>query len=221
MKKALLIGTILAIIGGFWWLKPAAEVSALADAETQFTDTIDNVLADSTSLVTSGLVGAGGTDTLPARTAGRVKNIFFARGDYARREQILVKLENYTYVAAPRAGFLGDCQVVIGQYITAKTPVASLSNRSYLVVSVVLPNPRGAGIQPGDSARVWTTYRRLRTAMGTVEAIGAPNPAGIPLEIRLSSRAPFRLGELIKRPAARQAPPINRPVIRCKIGRYR
>ncbi|WP_210521313.1 HlyD family efflux transporter periplasmic adaptor subunit [Hymenobacter terricola] len=197
MKKSLFAGAGLAVLGSFWWMKPAAHVSALAETNVQLTAARVDPAVDSTLLVTTGLVGAGGTDTLLARTAGRVQGIFFAGWQYARRGQTLVKLTNHTYVTAPRAGFLGDCQVLIGQYITAKTPVATLSRRSYLRVSVVLPSGWSDGIRAGDSARVWAASRRQQAVMGAVEEVGEPSLGETPVEIRLSSRAPFRLRELV------------------------
>lgn len=197
MKKSLFASAGLVILGGLWWMKPAADVSSLADAKVQLTNVQGDSEIDSTLLVTTGLVGAGGNDTLLARTAGRVQGIFFAGWQYARRGQILVKLTNHTYVTAPQAGFLGDCQVIIGQFITTKTPVTTLSKRSYLRVSVVLPSGWSDGVHPGDSARVWAASRRLQAVMGAVEEVGEPSLGETPVEIRLTSRAPFRRGELV------------------------
>ena len=146
----------------------------------------------------SGLVGAGGTEPLLARTTGRVASLFFSGGEYARRGQLLVKLSNHTFVLAPRNGFLGTCEVSIGQYLSRATPVTTISLRSYLVISLARPPQQRTAVHAGDSVQVLATDHTSRTAEGIVNLL-APSPSAEAVaEIWLPSRAPFRIGEAVR-----------------------
>ena len=157
----------------------------------------DEGLLDSALLVLTGQVGAGSEEPLLARTKGHVRNIFFSSGDYARQGQLLVKLDNHTFVVAPRAGFLGTCDLRIGQYLTLNSIVTTLSKRSYLVVSALLPGDWQSQVHPDDSARVWTKNPGSRVAVGVVGPMGPTSRRDAPVEIELTSRAPFRIGEQV------------------------
>lgn len=193
MKKWALafIGLSLAVWGGLRWSGPSS-TAALAVAPSAIAAAPEAAL-DSTFFEAAGIVGAGGYTPVLAHATGRVRKVYFTAGEYARPGQVLAKLYNYTYVTAPRAGFLGPCRIAIGQYLTPTTEVTTLSRRSHLVVSVPLPAGRRATIHPGDSAHVWATSRPARIEKGLVAPF-AQDSAGT-VEIFLPSRAPFRIGE--------------------------
>ncbi|MBO2012107.1 HlyD family efflux transporter periplasmic adaptor subunit [Hymenobacter negativus] len=125
-----------------------------------------------------------------------MKNLFFSQGDYARQGQLLVTLSNHTFVTAPRAGFLGPNLLSIGQYISPLTPVTTISRHSYLVVLLLLPADWYTSIHTGDSVRVWATAPPARMANGTVGYIEKSDSTNVTVEIVLTSRAPFCIGEL-------------------------
>ena len=196
MKKPLLIGLVLLLVGGAllgrrWWLKSTDEVAALAAGP------VPAVAApDPTAVVRTGRVSAGGDEPVLARTAGRVRTVFFENGRYVRRGDVIVKLSNFTFVLAPHAGFMGGRRVAAGQYVGRTTVVGTISKRPYLLVSVALPPDSLAGLQPGDSVRVWAASRPTRVVMGVAEPAAKGSPAGTTLEIRLPTRAPLRIGEV-------------------------
>lgn len=194
MKKSTLIGVVLAALAlaaltRRWWWKTTEEVAALAAGPTPAA-----VVPDSTSVVLAGRVGTGGTEPVLARKPGRIRNVYFDAGQYVRRGAIIAKLADYSFVTAPHDGFLGQRQVVVGQYVKPKTVVTSISRRGYLLVPVAVPVGSPAHVRPGDSVRVWATSRPTRVVTG-VAAAAKDTAGGINLEIRLSSRAPLRLGE--------------------------
>ncbi|WP_210521394.1 efflux RND transporter periplasmic adaptor subunit [Hymenobacter terricola] len=197
MKKIFIIGAVLgvSVFGGLVYIAPFSGVpSPAVGGDALAMDYSDSTL-DSTLLVTMGVVGAGGDEPLLARTNGRVQGLFFSQSDYVRRGQVLVKLSNHTFVTAPRAGFLGPNRVMIGQYIYRNTIVTTLSRRSYLVVSLLLPTDWQEGINAGDSVRVWAAAPPARSSTGIVGTYQKQALDDARLEIILTSRAPFRIGE--------------------------
>ena len=194
MKKSTLIGLILVAVAAAalsrrWWLKSTEEVAVLAAGPAPAA-----IIPDSSSVVLSGKVGAGGTEPVLAKKSGRIRNVYFDAGQYVRRGAVIAKLADYTFVVAPHDGFLGERQVVVGQYVKPKTVVTSISRRGYLLVPVAVPAGSPAHVQPGDSVRVWATSRPTRVVTG-VAAAAKGTIGDINLEIRLTSRAPLRLGE--------------------------
>ena len=194
MKKTLLTGTVLllivmAVVGRRWWLQSTAEVAALAAGPAPAV-----VIPDSTVVVVTSRVSAGGDEPVRARTAGRLRNVFFEGGEYVRRGAVIAKLTNHTFVLAPHDGFMGRRQVSVGQYVKRATLVGTISKRPYLLVPVQLPANSPARVQPGDSVRVWAAARPTRVVTG-VAAPAIDTTGGINLEIRLTSRAPLRIGE--------------------------
>jgi len=145
-------------------------------------------------VVLAGRVGAGGTEAVRAKKPGRIRNVYFDAGQYVRRGTIVAKLADYNFVTAPHDGFLGARQVVVGQYVKPGTVVTSITKRGYLLVPVAVPAGSPGHVQPGDSVRVWATSRPTRVVTG-VAAAAKDTTGGINLEIRLTSRAPLRLGE--------------------------
>lgn len=198
MKKLGLIGAGLGLFAssGLVWMGNVSKAPPLNLGQHQQHPQREAVWLDSTFLETNGVVGAGGDLPLLARTSGRVKNLFFSPGDYARRGQLLVTLSNHTFVTAPRAGFLGPNLLSIGQYISRLTPVTTISRYSYLVVLLLLPPDWQGHIHPGDSVRVWATAPPARIVSGTVGYIGHTDSTNLTVEIIMTSRAPFRIGEL-------------------------
>lgn len=194
MKKPFLIGTVLlllvaAVLGRRWWLKSTAEVAALAAGPAPAA-----VIPDSTTVVLTGQVSAGGDEPVLAKTTGRLRNVFFEGGEYVRQGAVIAKLTNHTFVLAPHDGFMGRRQVSVGQYVERTTRVGTISKRAYLLVPVVLPANSPTRVQPGDSVRVWAAARPTRVVTG-VAAPAVDTGGGINLEVRLTSRAPLRIGE--------------------------
>ncbi|WP_345052202.1 hypothetical protein [Hymenobacter glaciei] len=192
MKKStlLIIVAVLAaaaVLGRRWWVKSDSEVAALAAGPAPAA-----IILDSTSVVLSGRVGAGGTEPVLAKKPGRIRNVYFDEGQYVRRGTVIAKLADYNFVTAPHDGFLGKRQVVVGEYVKPGTVVTSISRRGYLLVPVVAS--AGSPIQPGDSVRVWATSRPTRVVTG-VAALASDTTGGANLEIRCASRAPLHLGE--------------------------
>ena len=192
MKKLVLFGTVMALLGAAalgrrWWLKSTAEVAALAAGPAPAV-----VVPDSTVIVLKGRVSAGGNERILARTAGRLRSTFFAGGEYMRRGAVIAKLTNHTFVLAPHDGFMGPRQVTVGQYLGRATVVGTISKRPYLLVAVGLPPNSPVRVQPGDSVRVWATARPTRVVTGVA---GPATASRDTLEIRLTSRAPLRIGE--------------------------
>ena len=189
MKKSTLLGIVLLVLAAAalsrrWWLKSDSEVAALAAGPAPAA-----VIPDSTSVVLGGRVGAGGTEPVLAKKPGRIRNVYFDAGQYVRRGAVIAKLADYNFVTAPHDGFLGERQVVVGQYVKPSTVVTRISRRGYLLVPVAVPAGSPARVQPGDSVRVWATTRPTRVVTGVAALVGDT------LEIRLTSRAPLRLGE--------------------------
>ena len=172
MKKTTLIAVLavlvaLGVVSRRWWWKSTAEVAALASGPAPAA-----VVPDSTVIVLTGRVGAGGTEPVLARKRGRIRNVYFSPGEYVRRGAVMAKLADYNFVTAPHDGFLGERQVTVGLLAKKKTHV-----------------------QAGDSVRVWATARPTRVVTG-VAAPATDTTGGITLEIRLPSRSPLRLGEV-------------------------
>ena len=195
MKKALLAGIVLLLIGGAvlgrrWWVKSTDEVAALAAGPAPAA-----IKPDSTTVVLSGRVSAGADEPLHANKSGRVRSIYFTRGDYVRRGAVLGKLADFTFINAPHDGFLGEQQVAVGQYVTRTTTLGTISKHGYLLVPVALSPDSAVHVQPGDSVRVWAAARPTRVVTGVAALAEAGSPAGTTLEIRLPSRAPLRIGE--------------------------
>jgi hypothetical protein len=195
MKKLFIIsaGLGVTLFGSLVWLAPFSSLPPQLSGKPVTTSLVSAV--DSTMLITTGVVGAGGDEPLLARTNGRIQDLFFAEGDYARRGQILVKLHNHTYVTAPRAGFLGPSLTKVGQYIVRSTPVTRLSRHSYLVVTLLLSKKWLGEINIGDSVHVWATIPPARITSGVVGDITQPVAETALLEVILPKRAPFRVGE--------------------------
>ncbi|WP_046245399.1 biotin/lipoyl-binding protein [Hymenobacter terrenus] len=197
MKKLPLIALSLGLIGliafgSTWWSQRASQGSALATAPPVST-TIDSGRKAAGPVVT-GLIGAGGEEPLLAHVAGRVKRVSFADGDYVHQGDVLAKLFNFSFIIAPRSGFLGKRQIAEGQYVTAKTVVTSISKSNHLVVILdSLPDGQ-ASYQPGDSVRVWVASRPERVVTGVVSP-ASPTGAAASVEITLGPGAPFRIGE--------------------------
>ena len=194
MKKSTLIAIVVVlaavgVLGRRWWVKSNSEVAVLAAGPAPAV-----VMPDSTSVILSGTVGAGGTEPVLAKKPGRIRNVYFDAGQYVRRGTILAKLADYNFVTAPHDGFLGERQVVVGQYVQPGTVVTSISRKGYLLVPVAVPACSPAHVQPGDSVRVWATSRPTRVVTG-VAALATDTTGGANLEIRCPSRAPLRLGE--------------------------
>lgn len=193
MRKILLLSAITITVSGvLLWLLPTSATPVLAAVASKSATELPH---DSTFLSTTGLVGAGGSTPLLARTAGQVLDVFFTGGEYVRRGQLLAKLTNHTFVTAPRAGFLGSCEIITGQYITTTTLVTVLSRYSYLVVAVQVPASWRSSIHPRDSVRVWAVARPDRLVSGIVGPMEQPGSSNFPVEILLTSRAPLRIGE--------------------------
>lgn len=195
MKKPLLVALVLlliigAVVGRRWWWKSTAEVAALAAGPAPAA-----VVPDSTVIVLTGRVGAGGTEPVLARKRGRIRNVYFGPGEYVRRGAVMAKLADYNFVTAPHDGFLGERQVAVGQYVTPATVVSSISKQGYLQVPVGVLARKKTHVQPGDSVRVWATARPTRVVTG-VAARATDTTGGISLEIRLPSRSPLHLGEV-------------------------
>ncbi|MET4076228.1 HlyD family efflux transporter periplasmic adaptor subunit [Hymenobacter sp. UYCo722] len=194
MKKSTLIVLVVvlaavAVLGRRWWVKSDREVAILAAGPAPAA-----IIPDSTSVVLAGKVGAGGTEPVRAKKPGRIRNVYFDAGQYVRRGAIIAKLADYNFVTAPHDGFLGARQVLVGQYVKPGTVVTSITKRGYLLVPVAVPAGSPGHVQPGDSVRVWATSRPTRVVTG-VAAAAKDTIGGINLEIRLTSRAPLRLGE--------------------------
>ncbi|HEX8325912.1 MAG TPA: efflux RND transporter periplasmic adaptor subunit [Hymenobacter sp.] len=196
MKKLLLVGGTLGVLalGGVWWAQPFSATPAEAFAAPTALDAAE-ATPDSTYFVAMGDVGAGGTDAVRAQVTGRVRKIYFADGEYVRGGQVLAKCYNYTYVLAPRHGFVGRCQITVGQYLTPVTVVTTLTKRSHLMVSLALPPGRQGSAHPGDSVRVWVASRPSRVETGVVGPAAQDSAGAEVVQIMLTSRAPFRIGE--------------------------
>ena len=194
MKKSTLIAVVVVLVavaalGRRWWVKSDREVAVLAAGPASAA-----IIPDSTSVVLSGKVGAGGTEPVLAKKLGRIRNVYFDAGQYVRRGTIIAKLADYNFVTAPHDGFLGGRQVAVGEYVKPGTVVTSISRRGYLLVPVAVPAGSRAHVQPGDSVPVWATSRPTHVVTG-VAAPAKDTTGGINLEIQLTSRAPLRLGE--------------------------
>lgn len=195
MKKSLFTGLTLfsvAVALWRWWREPAPVAAAGGRASP---------VVDSLLLTSTGLVGAGGSEPLLARSRGRVKRLYFSGGEYVHRGDVLVKLTNYTFVIAPRDGFLGPNLVTTGQYLMASTPVTTLSRRRTLAVTLPPPTGHAFNLRPGDSVRVWVAARPTRVVAGVV-GLAADSAR----EILLGPGAQFRIGEraCVGRPTVRQ-----------------
>lgn len=148
-------------------------------------------------MLVPGQVGAGGTDPVLAHVAGRVRQLYFAGGEYVHRGQLLLKLYTPDFVLAGHDGFLGPCLVSEGQWVGRATPVTTLSRRRHLVVALMLPQGLWGHIGAGDSVRVWVATRPTRVVTGVIGP-RPPAPAeDFPLEIALPLRAPLHLGEQV------------------------
>ena len=207
MKKTLLIGAVCGLIGAAalsrsWWLKSTAEVAALAAGPAPAV-----VVPDSSVVVLTGRVSAGGNEPVLARTKGRLRSVFFTEGDYVRRGAVLAKLGNHTFVLAPHDGFMGAQQVVAGQYVGRTTVVGTISKRAYLLVPVALPADSSLRVRTGDSVRVWAAARPTRVVTGVAGPVAKGHPAGTSLEVRLTLRAPLRIGEIANVQLHRQYSP--------------
>lgn len=204
MKKPFLIGFVLllligAVLGRRWWLKSTDEMTALAAGPVPAVAAPDSMVE-----VLTGRVGAGGDEPVLARTAGRIRTVFFERGKFVRRGEVIAKLSNFTFVLAPHAGFMGAPLVGPGQYVGRTTVVGTISKQAHLLVA--LPPDSLAGLQPGDSVRVWAAARPTRVVTGVVEPAAKGSPPGTTLEIRLPARAPLRIGEVANFQVRRQEP---------------
>lgn len=208
MKKAVLAIAVLGLLGlGWWWATRAPHAPVAAIVVPTPAAGVPGL-----PLLAMGRIGAGGDDTIPAHTQGRVKHVYFNDGAYVHQGDVLVKLTNYSFIIAPRDGFLGNCRVEAGQYVGVTTPITTISRRRSLVVTVTKPAASADGIQPGDSVRVWVATRPDRVVMGLAKQVAngrAGSPAG--LEILLGPGAPFRRGETacLGRAVARRSEPVE------------
>ena len=192
MKKTTLIAIVVVlaavgVLGRRWWVKSDGEVAVLAAGPAPAT-----ILLDSASVVLSGRISTGGIEPVLAKKPGRIRNVYFDAGQYVRRGTILAKLADYNFVTAPHDGFLGERQVVVGEYVKPGTVVTSISRKGYLLVTVPAGSP--THVRPGDSVRVWATSRPTRIVTG-VAAPATDTTGGATLEIRCPSRSPLHLGE--------------------------
>jgi hypothetical protein len=202
------LGLGLVTVGGLHWRPPQRALETRNRGPAYSLTEKARPALDTTGLVTAGIIGAGGQAPLLAGAAGYVRATYFAGGDYARPGQLLVKLDNHAFVVAPRAGFLGPSLVRAGQYLRPSTPVTTLSRYPYLVVTGRLPPSWLGSIHPGDSTRIWSAARPTRVVTGVIIPPLTSAWRTEFVEIRLSSHAPFRIGEQVviywpdKRPAS-------------------
>ena len=192
MKKSVLlllvvVAAVAAWLGWRYWVNSAEQPSPLATQPM-----LAVVTPDSSSMMLSGRVSAGGSETIRMKKAGRVRSIYFAPGEYVRHGAVLAKLDDYNFAVAPHDGFLGKLQIAVGQYVQAATVVTTISRRGNLLVSVPMPAGSPTHVQPGDSVRVWAKARPTRVLTGVAAAVSGQ---GDSLEIELPARAPLRLGE--------------------------
>lgn len=192
MKKSVLlllvvVAAVAAWLGWRYWVNSAERPSSLAAQPM-----LAVVTPDSSSVMLSGRVSAGGSEAILMKKAGRVRSIYFATGDYVRRGAVLAKLDDYNFAVAPHDGFLGKLQIAVGQYVKPATVVTTISRRGNLLVAVPMPAGSSAHVQPGDSVRVWAKARPTRVLAGVAAAM---SEQGDSLEIELPARAPLRLGE--------------------------
>lgn len=193
MKKSILtllvvVAAVAAFVGWRYWVQPAEKTTSLTTQPV-----LAVVTPDSSSVMLSGRVSAGGSEAILMKKAGRVRSIYFATGDYVRRGAVLAKLNDYNFAVAPHDGFLGKLQISVGQYVQPATVVTTISRRGNLLVLVPLPAGSPAHFQPGDSVRVWATARPSRVLIGVAAAMSLQ---GDSLEIELPARVPLRLGEM-------------------------
>lgn len=194
MKKPLLIGLafvliIVAVLGRRWWIKSTDEVAALAAGPAPAT-----IQPDSSTVMFTSLVSAGGSEPVLAKKKGRIRSIYFGAGEYVRRGAVVAKLADYNFIVAPHDGFLGERLIEVGQYVSLTTPVSSISKCGYLLVPIGARTIEKVHAQPGDSVQVWATTRPTRVVTGVV-APASDTTGGITLEIRLPSRSPLHVGE--------------------------
>jgi multidrug efflux pump subunit AcrA (membrane-fusion protein) len=194
MKRPVLVGLALllivaAVLGQQWWIKSTAEVAALAAGPAPAA-----VRPDTSTVIFTSLINAGGSEPVLAKKKGRIRNIYFGPGEYVRRGAIVAKLADYNFVVAPHDGFLGERMVEVGQYVTPATQVSSISKSGYLVVPVGARTTKMTHVQAGDSVQVWATARPTRVVIG-VAAPATDTAGGISLEIRIPSRSPLHVGE--------------------------
>lgn len=195
MKRPLLIGLALvliaaAVLGQQWWIKSTEEVAALAAGPAPAA-----IRPDTSTVVLTGVVSAGGSEPVLAHRRGRIRNLYFGAGEYVRRGTVVAKLADYNFVVAPHDGFLGERQVEVGQYVAPATVVCSISKCGYLLVPVGARASRMTHVRAGDSVQVWATARPTRVVTG-VAAPAADTAGGIRLEVRLPSRSPLHVGEV-------------------------
>ncbi|WP_460502828.1 efflux RND transporter periplasmic adaptor subunit [Hymenobacter agri] len=193
MKKSTLIVVIvllvaMAVLGRRWWVKSDHEVAALAAGPAPAA-----IIPDSTSVILRGRVGAGRTEPLIAKKAGRVRSIYFEAGQYVRSGMVIAKMTDFNFITAPHDGFLCEQRLTVGEYVKPGTVVASISQHTYLVVSIMADS--SISVHPGDSVHVWASARPTRVVTGIT--VLADNPtSGTALEIRCPSRSPLRIGEI-------------------------
>ncbi|MDQ2769659.1 MAG: hypothetical protein M3Y54_04070 [Bacteroidota bacterium] len=195
MKKTLLIllvviAAVAAFLGWRYWVQPADATTALTSQPV-----LAVVTPDSSSVMVTGRVSAGGSEPILMKKAGRVRSIYFATGAYVRGGAVLAKLNDYNFAVAPHDGFLGKLDIAVGQYVQPTTVVTTISRRGVLLVAVPVPAGSSAHARPGDSVRVWATARPTRVFKGVVAA--PDSPTGDSLSIELPARAPLRLGEAV------------------------
>ncbi|WP_210515286.1 efflux RND transporter periplasmic adaptor subunit [Hymenobacter terricola] len=189
-QKILVVGTAVGLLalGCVRCAMPTKERPGSAVAVTA-------AAPDSTEILAAGVVGAGGEEPVPARISGRIRQLFFAESEYVHRGQLLVKLYTRNYVLAPHDGFLGPRLVSEGQEISPATRITTISRLHHLVVTIKLPRQRWGSIGVGDSVSVWVADRPTRVVTGVVSVVPAVPEDNFPVEIALTLRAPFRIGE--------------------------
>ncbi|GAB3573391.1 hypothetical protein GCM10027345_06000 [Hymenobacter daeguensis] len=177
------------VFGRRWWIKSTSEVAALAAGPAPAA-----IRSDTSTVLFTSLIGAGGSEPVLANKKGRIRSIYFSPGEYVRRGAVVAKLADYNFILAPHDGFLGARQVEVGQYVTPTTQVSTITKHGYLQVPIGSRTARKAHVQPGDSVQVWASARPTRVVKGVV-APAEDTTGGIRLEIRLPSRSPLHVGE--------------------------
>lgn len=98
------------------------------------------------------------------RTALQAARIRLAQAELALQRRTLV---------APFAGVIGFSNVFVGDRITESTPIATLDDRSYLMVDFEVPETFAYGVELGGEVRATTWALPGETFVGAVESVGS------------------------------------------------
>jgi RND family efflux transporter MFP subunit len=125
----------------------AALTSAAAQAESAKASLAlaKQTLTRTEGMFREGLVSAQDLDKAQADKAAAEAAVRAATAQVSQRR---VAMSN-RQVAAPVAGVVGDVQVRVGDYVTATTPLTTLSKSKALELSVAVPASRARGVAPG------------------------------------------------------------------------